>query len=100
VSNSNSFTAAVEDRSVLAAVAVPHGCPRLRGRVARVRVYIDTADWWIGLYRGPNHYYLCLLPCVVIRWERYRVSRLDIALAAALERGIKHDDAMERHGRP
>lgn len=25
-------------------------------------VYIDTADWWIGYYRGPNHHYVCPLP--------------------------------------
>ena len=60
-----------------------------------MKVYGDTADWWIGLYIGPNHYYLCPLPCVVIRWDRPSV-KLDEALAAAIERGVKHDDAMER----
>lgn len=34
------------------------------------RVYFDFNDWWIGAYRGPNHWYVCLLPCVVIRWRR------------------------------
>lgn len=34
------------------------------------KVYIDRNDWWIGAYRGPHHWYLCLLPCVVIRWRR------------------------------
>lgn len=33
-------------------------------------VYIDTNDWWIGAYRGPNHWYICVVPCVVIRWSR------------------------------
>lgn len=32
--------------------------------------YIDTNDWWIGYYRGPNHHYICLLPTVVIRFTR------------------------------
>lgn len=32
--------------------------------------YIDTRDWWIGYYRGPDYHYVCLLPCVVIRWRR------------------------------
>jgi hypothetical protein len=36
----------------------------------RPKVYIDTADWWVGWYRGPGHHYVCLLPCVVIRWKR------------------------------
>lgn len=35
-----------------------------------MRVYIDTRDWWVGYYRGPNHHYVCPVPCVVIRWPR------------------------------
>lgn len=35
-----------------------------------MRIYIDTADWWIGWYRGPNHHYVCVIPTVVIRWVR------------------------------
>lgn len=35
-----------------------------------LRIYLDFADWWIGYYRGPNHHYVCLLPCLVIRWSR------------------------------
>jgi len=35
-----------------------------------VKVYIDCNDWWIGYYRGPNHHYVCPLPCIVIRWNR------------------------------
>jgi hypothetical protein len=33
-------------------------------------IYIDTTDWWIGYYRGPNHNYICVLPTVVFRWRR------------------------------
>jgi hypothetical protein len=39
-----------------------------------MKIYIDTADWWIGYYRGPNHHYVCLVPTVVIRWERKKQS--------------------------
>lgn len=35
-----------------------------------MRVYLDFADWWVGLYRGPNHFYVCPVPCLVIRWAR------------------------------
>ena len=35
-----------------------------------MRLYIDTADWWIGYYRGSRHHYVCLVPTVVIRWDR------------------------------
>lgn len=38
-------------------------------------IYIDTADWWIGYYRGPNHHYVCPLPTVVIRWQRSKYRR-------------------------
>lgn len=37
---------------------------------ARVRVYIEPRDWWVGYYRGDTHHYVCPLPCVVIRWKR------------------------------
>jgi hypothetical protein len=39
-------------------------------RAARPRVYFDFRDWWIGYYRGPNHHYVCPLPCLVVRWPR------------------------------
>lgn len=35
-------------------------------------LYIDTNDWWVGIYRGPNHWYMCLVPMIVIRWKRFR----------------------------
>jgi hypothetical protein len=33
--------------------------------VNRVSVYFDFADWWIGLYIGPNHLYFCVLTLVL-----------------------------------
>ncbi len=38
--------------------------------MGRLSVYLDRRDWWVGLYVGPNHLYLCPLPTVVIRWKR------------------------------
>jgi len=35
-----------------------------------VSIYIDFRDWWVGYYRAPDYHYVCLLPCVVIRWAR------------------------------
>jgi hypothetical protein len=29
-----------------------------------MKIYLDANDWWIGWYR------VCLLPCIVIRWQR------------------------------
>ena len=50
-----------------------------------MKVYIDAADWWVGLYRGPNHYYVCLLPCVVIRWARRRPKLTEGRLSVQLD---------------
>jgi hypothetical protein len=38
--------------------------------VSVVSVYIDTADWWIGYYKGSNYHFVCPLPTVVVRWPR------------------------------
>lgn len=35
-----------------------------------MKLYLDTHDWWVGYYRGATHHYVCLLPCVVLRWSR------------------------------
>lgn len=42
------------------------------GGGSAITIYLDGADWWIGLYVGRNHYYVCLLPTVVIRIRRRR----------------------------
>lgn len=36
------------------------------------KVYVEPRDWWVGYYRGDDHHYVCLLPCVVLRWNRRR----------------------------
>jgi hypothetical protein len=35
-----------------------------------MKVYFDFRDWWIGYYKGDSHHYVCLLPTLVIRWDR------------------------------
>lgn len=41
-----------------------------RGK-AQLKIYIDLNDWWIGYFRGDNHHYVCVIPTVVIRWNRW-----------------------------
>jgi hypothetical protein len=36
----------------------------------RVKVYWDFSDWWVGLYIGPNHLYMCFIPTLVVRVRR------------------------------
>jgi hypothetical protein len=42
----------------------------LRERLGQLAVYLEPRDWWIGYYRGTSHHYVCVLPCLVIRWNR------------------------------
>ncbi len=44
-----------------------------RLRLGRLQVYLDTQDWWIGLYRPDDRHaaYVCPLPTLVLRWERW-----------------------------
>lgn len=44
--------------------------PRTRWQRVREHVYLEPRDVWVGYYRGDRHHYVCLLPCVVIRWAR------------------------------
>lgn len=36
----------------------------------RWKLYRDSDDWWIGVYFGPNHVYICPLPTLVIRYVK------------------------------
>jgi hypothetical protein len=40
--------------------------------VSGLRLYLDPRDWWVGYYRGEEHHYLCVLPTLVLRWDRRR----------------------------
>lgn len=48
----------------------------VRGRLRRSKVYRDAADWWVGLYIGPNNLYFCVLTVV------WRVPRATSAIPA------------------
>jgi hypothetical protein len=41
-----------------------------------IAIYLDANDWWIGYYRGETHHYVCLLPIVVMRWNRGKAKRI------------------------
>lgn len=49
-----------------------------------MKFYIDTNDWWIGYYRGPNHHYVCPLPTTVIRWTRDDEEEMDVNIYLAI----------------
>ena len=37
-----------------------------------MKIYFDANDWWVGLYRGNEHLYICVIPTLVIRIKRNR----------------------------
>jgi hypothetical protein len=39
-------------------------------RWGRFSVLLEPCDLWIGLYAGPEAFYLTLIPCLPIRWAR------------------------------
>jgi hypothetical protein len=36
----------------------------------RLALLFEPRDLWVGLYIAPAVYYLCLLPTLVLVWER------------------------------
>lgn len=55
-----------------APVSTPTPTPQAEQPSPRVSVYIDTADWWVGLYIGPNHLYFCVFTLVLRVKRRQR----------------------------
>lgn len=41
----------------------------------RVSLYVDGRDWWVGLYIGPNHLYVCVFTIVVRVRRKCRLCR-------------------------
>jgi hypothetical protein len=39
-------------------------------RRGRLSLVLEPRDLWLGLYVAPGALYVCLLPCVAVRWER------------------------------
>lgn len=35
-----------------------------------MKIYFDSNDWWIGVYRGVTHWYVCPIATLVIRINR------------------------------
>lgn len=59
-------------RGVPTGYSAPAPTPAPAQPQRRVRVYIDTADWWVGLYIGPNHLYFCVFTLVLRVKRRQR----------------------------
>lgn len=55
-----------------------------------VSIYIDLRDWWIGYYRGDAHHYVCLLPTLVVRWNRLTAPTRPFDCRQLLKKYIDH----------
>lgn len=40
-------------------------------KFGRLSIYFEPRDVWVGLYVHPYALYVCPLPCIVIKWERW-----------------------------
>jgi hypothetical protein len=41
-------------------------------RRGRFWLIFEPRDIWIGLYVAPRAVYVCLVPCLPVKWERRR----------------------------
>jgi hypothetical protein len=41
-------------------------------RLGRLSLVLEPRDIWLGLYVAPRAVYVCLLPCLPLKWERKR----------------------------
>ena len=39
-------------------------------KAGRLSLVFEPRDIWFGLYAGPDAIYVCLVPCLPLRWER------------------------------
>lgn len=39
-------------------------------KLGRLSLVFEPRDIWIGLYIGPDAIYICLIPCLPLRWAR------------------------------
>ncbi len=43
-----------------------------RLRFGRLQLYVEPRDVWVGVFVDRKAVYVCLLPCLVMRWARNR----------------------------
>ena len=44
--------------------------PKILWRRGRLWVIFEPRDGWVGFYVARKAVYVCLLPCLVVKWER------------------------------
>lgn len=41
-------------------------------RIGRLSLVLEPRDLWLGVYVAPRAVYVCVIPCLPLRWERRR----------------------------
>ena len=39
-------------------------------KMGRLSLIFEPRDAWLGVFIGPTAVFVCLVPCLAIRWER------------------------------
>lgn len=48
----------------------PRNLTTVLARLGRLSLVLEPRDLWLGLYVAPGAVYVCLLPCLPLKWER------------------------------
>ena len=43
-------------------------------RRGRLWLIVEPRDIWVGIYVADRAVYVCLVPCLVLKWERSRAA--------------------------
>ena len=41
-------------------------------KAGRLSLIFEPRDIWLGVYLAPSAVYICLIPCLPVRWARRR----------------------------
>lgn len=52
-------------------------------RLGRLSLVLEPRDLWVGVYVAPGAVYVCLVPCLPLKWERRPGSREHAATGRA-----------------
>jgi len=55
-------------------------------RAGRLSLIFEPRDVWLGVYWSPTAVFVCLVPCLPIRWER----RPRLAPVSTATEGTRH----------
>jgi len=49
---------------------VPRDTATTLFRIGRLSLVFEPRDVWVGVFFGPGAVYVCVVPCLPLRWEK------------------------------